>query len=303
MSGAGDGTTGAARGTGGAAWRTALKAYGVLIVLLVVIDALNVLSAVRERAAGGHPIPVWEPATWETSSAIAMLAFAPLALLAAAFAPPRPGGWLRFVLVHPPASALFSSLHILGMNLIRFGLYDLFGARYRGRLFDFAYEYRKDIPAYVIIVGLVWLIGELDARRRRAAPPATAAVFDIKDGARLIRTPVAEILALSSAGNYVEVLLADGRRPLMRGTLAAAETALGPHGFVRTHRSWLVNAGRVRELEAVGSGDFTLRLEGGAEAPLSRRFRAALRELSPSSSPGSSRGRMNAEAREGPGRS
>ncbi len=65
----------------------------------------------------------------------------------------------------------------------------------------------------------------------------------------------------------------------MRSTLAATEAELGPHGFVRTHRSWLVNVARVRELEAVGSGDFVLRLEGGAEAPLSRRFRAAMERL------------------------
>lgn len=281
---AGVGTTGAWMQMDGAAWRAALKAYAALALLLAVNDTANAFSAVHDRAAMGHPIPAWEPSIWEASSGISFLVFAPVVYLAVRLAPPRPGGWLRLLLVHPPASALFSSLHILGMGLIRIASYALLGAHYRGRLFDFVYEYRKDIPAYVSIAGLIWLFRELELRSARPGRPA-AATFDIKDGASVIRAPVADILSVSSAGNYVEVVLADGRRPLMRSTLRAAEAALGPHGFVRTHRSWLVNAARVRELKAVGSGDFTVRLEGGAEAPLSRRFRSALQRLRESDEP------------------
>lgn len=276
--GAASGTTGAWMGMDGAEWRVALKAYAVLIVLLMIVDSQNVLSVMRERAAAGRPIPPWEPAAWEGSSAIGYLLFAPLAYLAARLAPARPGRWLRFLLVHPPASVMFSCLHVLAMSLIRIPVYALAGQHYRGPLFPFLFEYRKDIPAYVIIAGLIWLIGEMEQRRApptRPAPPT----FDIRDGSRLIRAPPAEIIAIASAGNYVEVMLADGRRPLMRSTLAQAEAALSPHGFVRTHRSWLVNAARVRELEAQGSGDFSLRLDGGLQAPLSRRFPAALQRL------------------------
>jgi DNA-binding LytR/AlgR family response regulator len=90
---------------------------------------------------------------------------------------------------------------------------------------------------------------------------------------------VGEILAARGAGNYVEFALEDGRRPLMRAALSAVETQLAPHGFVRTHRSWLVNAARVRALTAAGSGDFRLDLGGGLTAPLSRRYPAALSRL------------------------
>jgi hypothetical protein len=266
---------------GAAAARMALKAYPVIILLIAFVDVQNVFSEVREHARAGHPIPVWEPAVWEGSSGLGYLAFAPIVYLAAILAPPRPGGWLRFALVHPAASVLFSAAHILGMWAIRIAIYAGLGLHYSGRQFDFVYEYPKDIPAYVIIAGLIWLIRDLELKRAQPMQPARPqpATFDIKDGPRVIRTPVAEILALSSAGNYVEVVLADGRRPLMRSTLAAAEKALGPQGFVRTHRSWLVNAARVRELTATGSGDFSLTLEGGVEAPLSRRFREALLRL------------------------
>jgi len=93
------------------------------------------------------------------------------------------------------------------------------------------------------------------------------------------RTPVRQILAVRAAGNYVEFLLDDGRRPLMRAALAGVEEKLSSFGFVRTHRSWIVNPARVTRLQAAGSGDYRLELGPDAEASLSRRFREALQRL------------------------
>ena len=131
------------------------------------------------------------------------------------------------------------------MSAIRVWVYASGGSHYGGPLFNFLYEYRKDIPAYVILAGLFWGFRALG---RQAEPASTApnSIFEIKDGPRVIRARVEDIVAASSAGNYVEVMLVDGRRPLMRSTLTAVQAQLGPHGYVRTHRSWLVNAGLVR---------------------------------------------------------
>jgi DNA-binding LytR/AlgR family response regulator len=102
--------------------------------------------------------------------------------------------------------------------------------------------------------------------------------FDIRDGARLTRVRLSEILAITSAGNYVEFALQDGRRLLMRSPLSALESDLEGRGFVRTHRSWLVNAARVTALKPEGSGDYEISL-GGLDVPLSRRFKPALAKL------------------------
>jgi len=72
----------------------------------------------------------------------------------------------------------------------------------------------------------------------------------------------------------------------MRGYMARIEAALAPHGFVRTHRSWLVNAERVRALAPAGSGDYRLDLGCGLSAPLSRRYPGALTRLRGETSPG-----------------
>ena len=111
-----------------------------------------------------------------------------------------------------------------------------------------------------------------------AAPKVASTGFDIVDGPRLVRTQLSDILAVRSAGNYAEFLLSDGRRPLMRTSLGGLQGRLEPQGFVRTHRSWLVNAARVTGLRPEGSGDYAVEL-GAVEAPLSRRFREALDAL------------------------
>ena len=73
-------------------------------------------------------------------------------------------------------------------------------------------------------------------------------------------------------------MLLDHRRPLARLSLSAAQRELGD-GFVRTHRSWAINAAHVRELRSVGAGDYEVELASGIKAPLSRRFPEALERL------------------------
>ena len=92
------------------------------------------------------------------------------------------------------------------------------------------------------------------------------------------RVQLSQILAITAAGNYVEFALEDGRKLLMRSSLAGVENDLTPRGFVRTHRSWLVNTARVTELSPDGSGDYTVSLTT-MKAPLSRRFPEALAKL------------------------
>lgn len=220
-----------------------------------------------------------EPWIWEGSSALTLFALLWLPWLAQRLAPleewRRPRAWL----VHVGAVLAWSALHVTGFLLLRHGAYALQGDSYAyGDLrTEFPYELRKDVLSYVLTSCAFWVARRLAAQASAAAreEPAT---FDIRDGARVIRVPIVDILAVTSAGNYVEVHLADGRRPLMRSSLAAVEGRLTPYGFVRTHRSWLVSAARVTGLTPAGSGDYTVQV-GTLVVPLSRRFPAALMRL------------------------
>ncbi len=246
---------------------------------IVAVTTVNVFSRLDEDPE----VRAWEPPVWEYSSAVALLVCLILPWwLVRRFPPRREHAW-RVLLIHLAGSLAFSAAHVVLFVMFRHVAYAMAGEPYA---FDatasgFLYEYRKDLLGYVATVAGFWLLPKLVDKPEPApsvAPPPSR-TYDIRDGARLLRVPVGEIVAATAAGNYVEFVLADGRRPLARSTLAAVELELAADGFLRTHRSWLVNAARVRAIEPAGSGDYTLQLEGGSGAPLSRRYPAALEAL------------------------
>jgi hypothetical protein len=249
---------------------------------------VNVTTQVDDARHRGAAVSIWVPLTLEITSAIAGLAAALAIVVAMRLAPPGRGPLWRTLAVHAAGTVVYSGIHVCLMSLLRFLALSAAGYRHAWVIGELPYEYRKDVLTYVIVAGLFWILTRRGREPDLSAPeregpadgrsPPGPLVFDIRDGASLQRVPVGEILAAHAAGNYVEFALEDGRRPLMRTSMVQVEAALAPHGFVRTHRSWLINATRVRALTAAGSGDFRLDL-GGVDAPLSRRYPDALARL------------------------
>lgn len=271
-------TSGADTGTNGTASGRAvfLRGAAVYATVVLAVTLINIMSLQHEMPE----LAWWKSWTWETSSLVVILAILWLPWLTLRVAPVegwrRPATWA----IHLGGMLAWSVLHVGGFLIIRHAVYALAGETYDyGDLREkFLYEARKDILSYAMAVATFWIAGRMTFAASAPAPVAAPATFDIRDGGRVIRVPVTDILAVTSAGNYVEVHLADGRKPLMRAALSAVEAELAAQGLVRTHRSWLVNAARVTGLTPEGSGDWTVEL-GGLQAPLSRRFPDALARL------------------------
>jgi hypothetical protein len=252
------------------------RAWLAVIAVVILNVFVNVTTVQDDARRHGIPLPLSRSLTLEISSALAALVASVAILWIVRVAPPGRGPLWRTIGVHLGGTLVYSSLHVALMTLLRSLAFAAAGQAYVWSWSEAPYEYRKDVLSYVVIGGIFWVL----TRGREPAPaPASPATFDIRDGAAILRVTVHEILAAQAAGNYVEFLLEDGRRPLMRGSLAQAEAALAPRGFLRTHRSWLVNAARVRALSPAGSGDFRLDLGGEVTAPLSRRYPQALARL------------------------
>lgn len=264
-------TSGELSGMNGVFWRRAFPLFALTIVAL---NTVNIFTEIQDRP-GVHWI---YPVVQQYTSALTAIACIPIALLAYRIAPLDSRPRWRVLAVHVGGLLAFSVAHVLGFYVLRTAVFALLDAPYQYDIPDrFIYELRKDALGYFIGLTAFWAL--LRAYGRPQTPQSTSAAnFDIRDGAKVVRTGVADILAVSSAGNYVEFVLADGRKPLMRSSLTAIEAELAPHGFVRTHRSWLVNAARVTELRPEKSGDYAVRL-GDLEAPVSRRFPEALARL------------------------
>lgn len=97
----------------------------------------------------------------------------------------------------------------------------------------------------------------------------------LEDGGSTIVLPPGRVTWVEASGPYV-VVHAEGREYLVRTSLTSLEQRLAPRGFVRVHRSALVNLDHVREVQAISHGDAVVVLRDGARVKVSRSRREAL---------------------------
>jgi len=91
-----------------------------------------------------------------------------------------------------------------------------------------------------------------------------------RDRTQFIRA--ADVDWLEADGNYVRLHVGTANH-LVRATIASCEERLDPKMFVRTHRRFIVNIDRVREVQPWFGGDYVIVLHSGHKLRLSRSFR------------------------------
>lgn len=267
--------SGDALGTSGTLRRTFLVGFAAAAAMVAAVNVLNVITIAHEEPQLGLAGPL----VWEGSSWISLIAFFWIPWIGYRLAPPFVQPRWR-LLLHIPIALLYSLAHVVGFVALRKLAYLFAHDRYEFGAFvpHFLYELRKDSLGYVLFIAGFALIEHLLRQQQLIETPGQTLTFDIRDGAKLTRVSLSDIMAITSAGNYVEFVMEDGRRLMMRSPLSALESELAPRGFLRTHRSWLVNAARMTALRPEGSGDYTVELES-LQAPLSRRYPQALEKL------------------------
>lgn len=105
----------------------------------------------------------------------------------------------------------------------------------------------------------------------------TLSRYFIRQGDDLVPIDVAEIVSIAGADDYAEVATMAGRH-LVRMTLAEFEEALDGEGFIRIHRSRIVNLARIARAEPAGGGRLLLHMEDGEAVPASRAGAKLLRD-------------------------
>lgn len=263
-----------------AAWKKALLTIAVFLILM---NTINTFSAVSDASSQGREVPVWHFALWEASSALGALAACSVIGYAIKVARPGQIAWHKAMVVHFGASIGYSLVHVGLMVALRTGAHAFAGETYRFQASELLYEYRKDLLAYLIFAAVFWYFFGSTRRtgheRSEITNPADSEIA-IPQGAGFVRVPAAMILTVKSASNYVEYELSDSRVLLVRAAMAKTAEELKSSGFVRTHRSWLVNRYAVSEVMARDGGDNKIRLKDGRVIPIARRYRsAALAEL------------------------
>src|SRR5688500_10110861 len=99
--------------------------------------------------------------------------------------------------------------------------------------------------------------------------------FLVRSGRSTYSVEVSAIDWIESADNYSRLWTA-GKSHLVRQSMQTIEQQLALHGFVRAHRTAIVNLRRVKEVRATRAGRYFAVLHGGLRVPVSRDRRAAL---------------------------
>jgi hypothetical protein len=265
--------SGRARGIG-ARW---LAGFGWVALLVIAAGCVNVLSAAQRGATGWAELR--GPVLDELTSAMIIICLLPL--LKRSIDGLSTIGDRRIALIVIALSMIaYALLHITFMVALRHLVYGLLGSAYDFHWRDqYVTEFRKDLVSAFMIAVVFWLIDRKKAVAEPVAaqrpPDAQRPEIWLRDGAKSIRVDPAQIISVASAGNYVEFALVDARH-LIRGTLAGEECRLKQFGFVRIHRTRLINTMRVVAIETRSNGDFVAKMDTGEMIAGSRRYRDAV---------------------------
>jgi DNA-binding LytR/AlgR family response regulator len=120
---------------------------------------------------------------------------------------------------------------------------------------------------------LMRILRQLEVVAKRQAPRIA-----FKANGRILILDLADILAVQAEGNYVSLR----HRPnayLVHESLSSVAEKLKPYGFIRIHRSVVVNMSAVEEIQPLPTGEYMLRVKGGKEYLVTRTYKHNLRDL------------------------
>ena len=120
---------------------------------------------------------------------------------------------------------------------------------------------------------LIRTLQQLEGIAKRLAPRIA-----IKAKGKILFLEVAEIVAVHAEGNYIS--LRHRTNPyLLRESLSSMAEKLKPYGFMRIHRSVVVNISAVEEIQPLPTGEYRLRVKGGKDYLVTRTYKDNLRDL------------------------
>lgn len=255
--------------------RVWLEAAG-WIALVSLLWGSDLLAKISVREQTGIGLDNFRLVSEQVTSALAVLIMVPFLIQWLRLFPPSLKEWPRMVIGHTIGSIFFAFGHFILMLALRIPWYALNGRSYVWRepfANNLIVEYQKDIKIYI---GFVVVISTYQYfRRSRSAEPqlhANRLIVQSGTGDSVVR--LGDIDYLEAARNYVAVH-AGGREYIIRDTMTNVSRRLSGGTFARTHRSFIVNIDKIKEIRTVDTGQRIV-LTSGEDVPLSRSYREEL---------------------------
>lgn len=112
----------------------------------------------------------------------------------------------------------------------------------------------------------------------RASAKSQSPRVAIKSRGKILFINLADVISVRAKGKYVW-LRRNASSYLLRESISVVAERLETHGFIRIHRSVLVNTSFVEELKPLSTGEYCLRVEGGKEYTVTRTYKKNLKSL------------------------
>lgn len=119
-------------------------------------------------------------------------------------------------------------------------------------------------------------LAEMLPRLERFLPKPSRIAIKTKGSVLIV--DAADVATVEAQGNYVLLQRLTGSY-LLRESITEVARKLEPHGFIRIHRSVLVNTAFVEEVTPWRTGEYILRIRGGKELTVSRTYKKNLKAL------------------------
>lgn len=125
---------------------------------------------------------------------------------------------------------------------------------------------------------LAELSDQLEELKRARAGVREGHHIWVRKGAETVRVEIGAIDWIGAEGEYIRFHAGEDSY-LERGSLTDAAERFAVHGFVRIHRSGIVNPERVASIEKTRWGGLVVRLASGTQVPVGRKYRQAAQAL------------------------
>ena len=114
------------------------------------------------------------------------------------------------------------------------------------------------------------------ALQARAKPQSPRVAIKVKR--TILFVNLRDVVSVQAKGKCV-CLQRDAKSYLLRESISVVADKLETHGFIRIHRSVLVNTSFVEEIRPLSTGEYCLRVEGGKEYTVTRTYKRNLKSL------------------------
>jgi DNA-binding LytR/AlgR family response regulator len=128
-------------------------------------------------------------------------------------------------------------------------------------------------PVQVEAAGLMRASRQLESLEKRQGPRIA-----FKAGSTILLLNLFDIVAVQADGNYVS-LQHRPHRYRVHESLSSMADKLKPYGFIRIHRSVVVNISAVEEIQPLVTGEYRLRVRDGREYLVTRTYKHNLKSL------------------------